>query len=81
LAGVEHSDTVPVNASSVVRKIVLDVNNDGVTPFGSHNWAWVLAIDEHHWPITTASIRVRLGDIRNFKVVLQSCQHIAKRIN
>lgn len=43
---VELSDTVPMEAATIVLERVLNVNNNLVSPVGSDHWPGLLAVDE-----------------------------------
>jgi hypothetical protein len=73
LAGVELSDTVPVDTGAVVIEVIFDIDDNGVTPFSSHKRPRILAVDEHHIPGSAVSIGVGPGNIGDLEVVLMSC--------
>jgi hypothetical protein len=70
LTGVVLPDTMPVDSGSVVFEAVLDIDDDPITPFRSHNGSWILTIDKHHGLDRAASIRVCSGSIGNLEIVL-----------
>ena len=79
LAGVQLSNTVPVNTGSVVSEVVLDVDDDCVTPLCSHEWSRILAVDEHHILGSTTSIGVGPGNIGDLEVVLSHVSNYSSR--
>jgi len=73
LTGVQLSDSVPVDTGSVMGKAVLNVDNDSVTPLCAHEGSRILVVDQHHLLLCATAIRVCLGNIGDFKVILQRC--------
>jgi len=69
LAGVQLSNTVPVDTGSVMLEVVLDIDDDCVTPLCSYEWSRILTVDEHHLLGSTTSIGVGPSNIRDLEVV------------
>ena len=70
LAGVQLSNTVPVDTGSVMLEVVLDIDDDCVTPLCSYEWSRILTVDEHHLLGSTTSIGIGPGNIGDLEVVL-----------
>ena len=70
LTAIKLTDTMPMDTGSIVSHVVLDIDNNGVTPFRPDRGTRILAVDDLKLPRASCSIRVRSGYVGNLKVVL-----------
>lgn len=77
----ELANTVPVHASSIVLHAVRDSDTKSVSPAGSDNGPWQLAVDEEAL-LRTSTIRVArgVGDFKTVRNCFTSCRVLLVKV-